>query len=132
MPGRLPGTCYCLASREAVMAGKSGHAASGEALGVAFDHRLELGGGIVREVAAVTDRVEDIGILAAPERQQPVLERANLVERKRIQIAVGAGPDHADLLFHLQRRELRLLQEFGQARTAIQKTLRRGVEIGAE
>src|SRR5207237_7604634 len=47
-------------------------------------------------------------------------------------LPICAGPDHADLLFHLQRRELRLLQERGQARTAVQQALRRGVEIGAE
>ena len=49
-----------------------------------------------------------------------------------VEIAVDAGVDHHDLLFHLQRRELRLLQEFGQARAAREQALGRGVEIGAE
>src|SRR3974390_723678 len=101
-------------------------------LGVTLDHRLQLAGGVVREIAGLADAVEDVDILAAQERQQAVLESAHLVERERVEIAVGAGPDHADLLFHLQRRELRLLEEFGQTRTAIQQALRRGVEIAAE
>src|ERR1700761_1696273 len=97
-----------------------------------FDRRLQLCSGVVGEVAAVADRIEDVDILAAQKRQQAVFEGAHLVDRKRIEIAVGAGPDHANLLFHLQRRELRLLQEFGQARATVQQTLRRGVEVGAE
>src|SRR6185503_6495817 len=105
---------------------------SSKRLGEAFDCALQLAGEIVGEIAAVTNAVEDLDVLAAQQRQQAVFEGANLVERERIEIAVGAGPDHADLLFHLQRRELRLLQEFGQARTAVQEALRRGVEVGAE
>src|SRR5262245_53653107 len=103
-----------------------------ERLREALDHRLQLRGGVVRQIAAVADRVEDVGVLAAQKRQQAVLERAHLVERERIEITVGAGPDHANLLFHLQRRELRLLQELGQARAAVEQTLGRGVEVGAE
>jgi len=97
---------------------------------VTFDHAPQLAGEIVGEIAAITDAVEDLDVLAAQQRQQAVLEGADLAERQRVEIAVGAGPDHADLLFHLQRRELRLLQEFGQARTAVQQALGRGVEIG--
>src|SRR3954466_2979862 len=103
-----------------------------EALGETFDHRLQLGGTVVGEIAAVADRVEDLDVLAAQQRQQTVLERAHLVDRQRIEIAVGAGPDHADLLFHLQRRELRLLQELGETRAAVEQALGRGVEVGAE
>src|SRR5205823_8478518 len=101
-------------------------------LGVTFDHTLQLATEIVGEIAAVTNAVEDLDVLAAQQRQQAILESTHLVDRERIEIAVGAGPDHADLLFHLQRRELRLLQEFGQARAAVQEALRRGVKIGAE
>src|SRR5690606_15038746 len=42
------------------------------------------------------------------------------------------GENHSNLLFRLQRRELRLLQEFGQARTAVQKALRCSVKVGTE
>ena len=64
--------------------------------------------------------------------QDPVLEGAHAVDRDRIEIAVHAGVDHAGLLFHLERRELRLLQQLGQARAARQQALRRRVEVGAE
>src|ERR1700712_3698663 len=112
--------------------GKSSKRLSSKRLGVAFDQRLQLGGGVDAEVAAVADGVEDVDVLAARQRQQAVLEGANLVDRNGIEIAVDAGIDHHDLLFHLQRRELRLLQKFSEARTARQQALRRGVEIGAE
>ena len=75
---------------------------------------------------------EDGGVLAAQVGQQRLLERLDLVERHRIEIAVDAGVDHADLLFHLERRELRLLQQLGQARAAVQQALGGGVEVGAE
>src|SRR6185437_4584502 len=70
-------------------------------------------------------------MLATQQRQQTVLESLDLVERQRIEIAVGAGPDHADLLFHLQRRELRLLQKLGQAGAAVEQALGRRIEVGA-
>src|SRR5260370_452627 len=89
-------------------------------------------GRAVVEVAGIAYGIEDIDLLAAQQRQQAILELTHLGNWKRIEIAVGAGPDHHDLLFHLQRRELRLLQELGQARASIEQALRRGVEIGAE
>src|SRR5450631_3074771 len=107
-------------------------AALSERLGVTLDHRLQLGGGVVAEIAAIADGVEDIDVLAAQQRQQAVLEVVHLGDRDAVKVAVDAGIDHHDLLFHLQRRELRLLQKFGEARTARQQALRRGVEIGAE
>src|SRR5258708_6201698 len=105
---------------------------SSKRLGVTFNHAFQLPGEIVGEIAAVTNAVEDLDVLAAQQRQQAVFEGTHLVERERIEIAVGTGPDHADLLFHLQRRELRLLQEFGQTRAAIEQALRRGVEVASE
>src|SRR5258708_16385936 len=48
-------------------------------LGETLDHRLQLGGGIVREVTGVADGVEDVGVLAAQHRQQAVLERPPLL-----------------------------------------------------
>src|SRR6201998_1974882 len=103
-----------------------------KSLGETSDPRLKFGGGIVAEIAAVADGIEDVDVLATQQRQQAVLEAAHLGDRKRVEIAVDAGVDHHDLLFHLQRRELRLLQKFGQARASRQQALRRGVEIGAE
>src|SRR5258708_28727058 len=43
-------------------------------LGVALDHSLELGGGVVAEIAGVADGDEVIVVLAAQQRQQAVLE----------------------------------------------------------
>ncbi len=46
--------------------------------------------------------------------------------------AFHAGVNHADLLFHLQRRVLALLQQLGEALTAGQQFLGRGIEVGTE
>src|ERR1700704_2997345 len=100
--------------------------------GITLDHTLELGGGVIGKIAGVADGVEDIGVLAAKQRQQAILEGAYLGNRNSIQIAVDAGIDRNHLLFHLQRRELRLLEEFGQARAPRQQALRRGIEVGTE
>src|SRR5260370_17897697 len=77
-------------------------------LGVSLDHRLQLGGGVVAEIAGIADGAENIDVLAAKQRQQTVLELANLADRNAVEIAVDAGVDHHDLLFHLHRREFRL------------------------
>src|SRR3974390_329382 len=104
----------------------------GEGLGVTVDNAFELAGVSVGEIAALADRVEQIAVLGAQQRKQAGFEGAYPVDREWIEIAVDAGPDHAGLLFHLHRRELRLLQELGEPRTAIEQTLGGGVEVGAE
>src|ERR1051325_8295282 len=70
-----------------------------------LDHALELGGKVVVEVAGVADAVEQVAVLRAQRAQQPFLERLHPVDRDRIEVAVDAGVDDADLLLHLERRE---------------------------
>src|SRR5687767_11755870 len=82
---------------------------SSEGLGVSVDHALQLLLGIAGKVVGLANILEDVAVLGPHQRQQAVLERAHPVDRDRIEIAVHAGIDHHDLLFHLQRRELRLL-----------------------
>ena len=55
------------------------------------------------------------GMRATQQAEQAVFIGTNAVDRNRIEIAVHASIDHAALLFHLQRRELRLLQKLGEA-----------------
>src|SRR5262245_7982440 len=107
-------------------------AMSGERPGVGLDRALELGAGGVVEIARGADRLQNIRVIGAYGGQQALLERAHPVDRERIEIAVDAGVDDDDLLLHLERRELRLLQELGQAGAAIEQALGGGVEIGAE
>src|SRR5579884_3961753 len=71
-------------------------------------------------------------MLAAQHAQKPVLEGAHPLDRQRIQITVDARIDDADLLLHLQRRELWLFEKLSEPRAAIEQTLRGGIEIGAE
>src|SRR6202035_3277429 len=92
----------------------------------------ELAGGGIVEVARLADGLENVVVLAAQRAEQAILERAHAIERQRIEIAVGPGIDDADLLLHAQRRELRLLEQLGEPRAAVEQALRGGVEIGAE
>src|SRR5690606_1709213 len=96
------------------------------------ESRLELGAGIVAELLFGRDGLEDFRILAAQGREHALLEVTNLVDRDRVEIAIGAGKDHRNLLFHLERAELGLLEQLGQARTAIEQTLRSGIEVRTE
>ncbi len=66
----------------------------------------------------------------APSRRR--FERADLVDRQIVEIALAAGKDHRDFFFRLQRRELRLLQQFGEAGAAVEQALRGGIEVGTE
>src|SRR5215212_9463252 len=64
--------------------------------------------------------------------EEALLEGTHAVDGQRIEIAVDAGVDDDDLLLHLERRELRLLEELGEARAAVEEALRGGVEVRAE
>src|SRR5262245_17509250 len=77
----------------------------GERPGIFLDRGLELAGGGVIEIAAVTDRIQDVAMLRADQREQSLLEGAYPFDRNRIEIAVDAGIDDDDLLLHLERRE---------------------------
>src|SRR5580700_10684468 len=105
---------------------------SRERLCVALDGALELAGHGIVEVARLGDGFENIGMLVAQRAEQAVLEGAYAVDRQWIEIAVDSGIDDADLLLHAQRRELRLLEQFGEPRAAVEQALGGGVEIGAE
>src|SRR5216683_1236682 len=106
--------------------------ASREGLGVCIDRVLELGRSFIVEVARGSDRIQDVGVLRAQRSQQPLLEGVHPRNRDRIEIAVDARIDDADLLLHLERGKLRLLQQLGQPRAAVEHALGGGVEVGAE
>src|SRR5215468_6550196 len=106
--------------------------ASRKRLRIVVDRGLELAGGGVVEVAAVADGVENVTVLAAHQRQQAVLERTHAIDRDRVEEAVDAGIDDDDLLLHLERRELLLLEQLGEPRTAVEQALGGGVEVRAE
>src|ERR1700741_4989942 len=65
-------------------------------------------------------------------RKQPLLKGAHPVHWKWIEVAIDAGIDDAHLLFHLQGRELCLLEELSEPRAAGEQTLGRRIEIGPE
>src|SRR5262249_37124365 len=83
-------------------------------LRVALDGALELAGGRIVEIARRADRFEHVGVARAQRGQQPVLERPYAMHRDRIEVAVDARVDDDDLLFHLERRKLRLFEQLGE------------------
>jgi hypothetical protein len=64
--------------------------------------------------------------------EQGALEAGHRVGRHVVEIAVHAREDRDDLLLDRHRRELRLLQQLGEPRAAVQQALGRGVEVRAE
>src|SRR5918993_1068288 len=105
---------------------------SREGLGVAVERTLELGSGGVGEIASGADILKDIRMLAAQEAEQSFLEGPHAVHRDRIEVGVDTGIDDRGLLFHLQRRELRLFEQFGETGAAVEQALGGSVEIGTE
>src|ERR1700720_2625518 len=118
---------FCVALTEAIRLRRSfnegivyplhlwrGAASSSEALGVGIDNRFEFCPGLVGEILRDANRIEETGVARAHEREEAVLEGPHPVNRKRIEIAIDPGIDHANLFFDLQRRELRLLQKLRQ------------------
>src|SRR4051794_32826105 len=101
-------------------------------LRIRVDRSLELGSGGVVEVFAVADGVEEALVLGTHQHQQAILERAHPIDRDRVEVAVDAGINGDDLLFHLQRGELRLLEQLGQPRSAGEQALGGGIEVGTE
>src|SRR3546814_1982822 len=71
-------------------------------------------------------------MLTAQIDQQGGLVAGNVRHRDIIQIAVGASEDRGRLFFKRHRRELSLLQQLRQARTAVEQLLGRSVEVRAE
>ena len=92
---------------------------------------LELGGGVVVEHVGVAQRVEHLGV-AAEVVEQLALEAQHVLDRDLVELAVGAGPDRDDLLLDRERRVLRLAQQLGEARAAVELTTAGGVEVGGE
>ena len=79
----------------------------------------------------VADRRQDLGLLARSSPSIAVSKRVT-PSLDLVEIAARAGEDRDDLLFDRHRRELRLLQQLGQARAAREQALRRGIEIRGE
>src|SRR3546814_3661824 len=80
----------------------------------------------------VADGAQHARMFTAQIAQQGGLVAGNVRHRDIIQIAVGASEDRGRLFFKRHRRELSLLQQFRQARTAIEQLLGRSVEVRAD
>ena len=55
-----------------------------------------------------------------------------VAKRELVEITAYTGKNRDDLFFYCQGRELRLLQQLGETRSAIEQALRCRIEIGAE
>lgn len=65
-------------------------------------------------------------------RNDGLLKVTNLVHGQLVKESVHTGKDNNDLLLHGHGRVLRLLEKLGEARTTVQRELRRGIEIRTE
>src|SRR5687768_1685703 len=129
---------FCVALTEAMRLRRSFSEAmpclsrSREVLREAVDVALQFCANFVRDRLFRADGVEDILAVRTHVRKQAALEPADVGYGQTVEIAVDASEDHDDLLLGLQRRELRLLQKFRQARAAVEQALGGSVEVGAE
>ena len=80
----------------------------------------------------VLDRLEDVAVAAAEPVEQLGLEPAHVLDRHRVEVAVGAGVERDDLLLDRQRAVERLLEQLDEAVAPVELGLRHLVELGAE
>ena len=64
--------------------------------------------------------------------EQLAFEATHVVDRQAVEVALGAGEHHDDLLLDGHRAVLRLLQQLDQAIATLELGLGDGVELGAE
>src|SRR5690606_17502312 len=103
----------------------------GEVLREVLDLFLQAIAKLVGESLFLADGLKD-GALVTQVSQEPLLEAAHILQRQLVEEALHASENDGNLLLGLERRELRLLQQLGQARTAVQQALRSGVEVRTE
>ena len=78
------------------------------------------------------DVVEHLRLRRVEVRIESVFKGANLLDLQIVEEALGSGEKNDDLLLGAQRMELRLLQQLGEARTAVELVLRHLVQVAAE
>src|SRR6185437_11108757 len=103
-----------------------------EALLVLFQDPVHFGFQFVVELLLFHDLAQQPGIAGVDEFVKLVFELTYLRDRQIVKVAVGSRVDRENLFAERQRRELRLLQQLGQALPAIELLLCGFVEIGAE
>ena len=108
------------------------HSVLSEGLAERVQRSLQLALGVVAQILAVADRGQHFGVVVTQIGEHQLFITGHVLDRDAVQIAVGAGEDRRGLLFERQRRKLALLQQFGQARAAVQQLLGRGVEVRTE
>ncbi len=86
----------------------------------------------VLELAGLGDPLEQLGLLGAQPDAQVAEELAHPLGLDPIEEASRARVDRRDLVGHLERLALLLLQHLDQPLAAVQRLLRLGVELGAE
>src|SRR6266511_1807472 len=102
-----------------------------------LEHRLEvvdrlLEHRLVRELAAVADRSQHVGVAGAEVVVQPALESLDILDGQVVERARGAHEDRDHLQLDRHRRVQRLLQQLGQAVPPIELRLRHAVELRTE
>ncbi len=87
---------------------------------------------VVVESFLCGDVVEQSGLAGVEVPVQAIFKGVDVFDLDVIQEALGSGEKNYDLLFRRERMELGLLEQFGEALSAIELVLRGLVEIAAE
>src|SRR4030095_4649479 len=85
-----------------------------EALPELLERGVQSGLDLVVDLLLLAQRVDQRPLARIEELEQLDLVRAHLLDRNRIQVAVGRGVDDDDLLLDRQRLVLRLLQHLDE------------------
>src|SRR3712207_3605990 len=96
------------------------------------DDGLEPPRRVVVESLGLAKLAENVRMVVPEMAEQSAFETGDGVDRHVVEEAVHARIDGDDLLLDRHRVELRLLEQLGEARAAVEEALSRGVEVGAE
>ncbi len=97
-----------------------------------LERLLQLGLGLVGQIARVADRGQDLGVARVHEVVERRDEPLRVLDRVVVQVATRDRVDRGDLPLDRLRLVLGLLQDLDHARAAGQLLLRRLVQLGAE
>ena len=87
---------------------------------------------LIRELAGLVDPVEQVLVLGVEPGEQIGEELGYPLGLDPVQIAAGAGVDRGDLLGHVHRLALLLVERLDHSLTAAKRRLSLGIELGAE
>src|SRR5438034_4328964 len=93
---------------------------------------LELGFEVAGEFLLIDEALTERGEAGIDVSQETILEFLDAREGDVVKVSLGGGVDDHDLLLHRHGSILGLLEQFDEARAAVELALGGGIEFGAE